>query len=346
MPPLGARRTPHRRWSRHAARSVLLAAILLPLTLLSNGPMTALATPATSARLEDQLDKQNRQADQLVEQYNQSNEALKKIRRSLNGLRAEANGAEADVRKLQATLGARASAAYVQGAGSAVAAVLGSDDPAAAIARVQVLDLLAAHDGDLMDQLGVAGKAFDERKRNLVAAEKAQAAEVQRLAAKKAEVEQAADRTRVLLSRMRAADRPSAPSPASSGPVAPPPSGGGGGGSGSAAAAVAYARAQVGKPYCYGGAGLGCYDCSGLTMMAWRQAGVSLPHSSASQFNVGRRISASELQPGDLIFYYSPISHVSIYIGGGQRISATHTGDYVRVQSLGSSIVGYARPNG
>ena len=346
MPPLGARRTPHRRWSRHAARSVLLAAILLPLTLLSNGPMTALATPATSARLEDQLDQQNRQADQLVEQYNQSNEALKKIRRSLKGLRAEANGAEADVRKLQATLGARASAAYVQGAGSAVAAVLGSDDPAAAIARVQVLDLLAAHDGDLMDQLGVAGKAFDERQRNLVAAEKAQAAEVQRLAAKKAEVERAADRTRALLSRMRAADRPSAPSPPSSGPVAPPPSGGGGGGSGSAAAAVAYARAQVGKPYCYGGAGPGCYDCSGLTMMAWRQAGVSLPHSSASQFNVGRRISASELQPGDLIFYYSPISHVSIYIGGGQRISATHTGDYVRVQSLGSSIVGYARPNG
>ena len=346
MPPLGARRTPHRRWSRHAARSVLLAAILLPLTLLSNGPMTALATPATSARLEDQLDKQNRQADQLVEQYNQSNEALKKIRRSLKGLRAEANGAQADVRKLQATLGARASAAYVQGAGSAVAAVLGSDDPAAAIARVQVLDLLAARDGDLMDQLGVAGKAFDERQRNLVAAEKAQAAEVQRLAAKKAEVERAADRTRALLSRMRAADRPSAPSPPSSGPVAPPPSGGGGGGSGSAAAAVAFARAQVGKPYCYGGAGPGCYDCSGLTMMAWRQAGVSLPHSSASQFNVGRRISASELQPGDLIFYYSPISHVSIYIGGGQRISATHTGDYVRVQSLGSSIVGYARPNG
>jgi peptidoglycan DL-endopeptidase CwlO len=346
LPPLGARRTPHRHWSRHAARSVLLAAILLPLTLLSNGPMTALATPATSARLEDQLDQQNRQADQLVEQYNQSNEALKKIRRSLKGLRAEANGAQADVRKLQATLGARASAAYVQGAGSAVAAVLGSDDPAAAIARVQVLDLLAARDGDLMDQLGVAGKAFDERQRNLLAAEKAQAAEVQRLAAKKAEVEQAADRTRVLLSRMRAADRPSAPSPASVGPVAPPPSGGGGGGSGSAAAAVAYARAQVGKPYCYGGAGPGCYDCSGLTMMAWRQAGVSLPHSSASQFNVGRRISASELQPGDLIFYYSPISHVSIYIGGGQRISATHTGDYVRVQSLGSSIVGYARPDG
>jgi cell wall-associated NlpC family hydrolase len=324
---------------------VLLAAILMPLTVLSTGPLTAQATP-TASRLEDQLDQLNRESDQLVEQYNQSNEALQRIRRSLKGLRAQASGAESDLRKLQRVLGARASAAYVQGAGSAVAAVLGSDDPAAAIARVQVLELLAANDGDLMDQLGVAGQALGERKRNLVAAEKAQAAEVDRLQAKKAEVEGAADRTRALLSRMRAADRPSAPSRPSN-PVAPPPAGGGGGGGGGGAAAVvAYARAQVGKPYCYGGAGPGCFDCSGLTMMAWRQAGVSLPHSSAAQYSVGRRISASELQPGDLVFYYSPISHVSVYIGGGQRISATHTGDYVRVQSLGSSIVGYARPNG
>jgi cell wall-associated NlpC family hydrolase len=327
---------------------VLLAAVLVPLTVLSTGSnTTALASPTTSARLEDQLDQLNREADQLVEQYNQGNEALQRIRRSLRGLRAQASGAEADLRKLQATLGARASAAYVQGAGSAVAAVLGSDDPAAAIARVQVLDLLAAHDGDLMDQLGVAGKAYDERRSNLVAAEKAQAAEVERLDAKKAEVEQAADKTRALLARMRAAASPAAPGSPPSSLVAPPPAPAGGSApSGSAAAAVAYARAQVGKPYCYGGEGPGCFDCSGLTMMAWAQAGVSLPHSSSAQYSVGRRVSAGELQPGDLIFYYSPISHVSIYIGGGQRISATHTGDYVRVQSLGDSIVGYARPTG
>jgi peptidoglycan DL-endopeptidase CwlO len=324
---------------------VLLAAILLPLTVLSTGSnTTALATPTSSARLEDQLDQLNRESDQLVEQYNQSREALARIRKSLRNLRAQASGAADDLRKLRASLGARASAAYVQGAGSAVAAVLGSDDPAAAIARVQVLELLAANDGDLMDQLGLAGKVLAARQGDLVAAEKAQAAEVKRLEAKKAEVERAADRTRALLARMRAADRPKAPARPSN-PVAPPPPSGGGGG-GSAAAAVAYARAQVGKPYCYGGSGPACFDCSGLTMMAWRQAGISLPHSSASQYNVGRRISASELQPGDLVFYYSPISHVSIYIGGGQRISATHTGDYVRVQSLGSGIVGYSRPNG
>jgi peptidoglycan DL-endopeptidase CwlO len=324
---------------------VLLAAVLVPLTVLSTGSnTTAQAAPTTSARLEDQLDQLNREADQLVEQYNQSRLALARVRKSLAGLRTQTAGAEADLRLLRSRLGARASAAYVQGAGSGVAAVLGSDDPAAAIARVQVLDLLAAHDGDLMDRLGVAAQALEARRSELVAAEKAQAAEVGRLEAKKAEVERAADRTRALLDRMQAASRPSAPSRPSTAPVAPPPSGGGGGGS--ASAAVSFAMAQVGKPYCYGGAGLGCYDCSGLTMRAWQQAGVSLPHSSAAQYSVGRRISASELQPGDLIFYYSPISHVSMYIGNGQRVSATHTGDYVRVQSLGSSIVGYARPNG
>jgi peptidoglycan DL-endopeptidase CwlO len=328
-------------------RSVLVAAILLPLTVLSSGSDTAaLATPTTSARLSDQLDQLNRQADQLVEQYNQSREALARIRRSLKGLQAQEAAAEQDLRRLQASLGARASAAYVQGAGSAVAAVLGSDDPAAAIDRVQVLELLASNDGDLLDQLGVAGKALDARRRDLLAAERAQAAEVRRLEAKKAEVERAAAKTRALLARMRAAERPKAPARPSNPVVPSPPPSGGGAPSGSAAAAVAFARAQVGKPYCYGGAGMSCFDCSGLTMMAWRQAGVSLPHSSAAQYNVGRRVSAGELQPGDLIFYYYPISHVSIYIGNGQRISATHTGDYVRVQSLGSSIVGYTRPTG
>jgi cell wall-associated NlpC family hydrolase len=81
-------------------------------------------------------------------------------------------------------------------------------------------------------------------------------------------------------------------------------------------------------------------------MRAWAAAGVSLPHSSSAQYGVGRHISAGELRPGDLIFYYYPISHVSIYIGNGQRISAPHTGDVVKVQSLGSSIVGYSRPIG
>jgi cell wall-associated NlpC family hydrolase len=322
---------------------VLLAALLLPLTVLSGGSGSPAGAAPSQARLEDQLEQLNRQADQLVEEYLQSKLALARVRKIRDQMRVQASGAEQDLRALQSTLGARAAAAYVQGAGNTLAAVLNSEDPASAIDRVQVLELLASHDGDLLDRLALAGKAYDARKGDLAAAEREAAAEVARLDAKKAEVERAAARTRELLRQMRArsaASQPSSPSPQ---PSPPPVSGGG---SGAGAVAVRYAMAQVGKPYCYGGAGPSCYDCSGLTMRAWAQAGVSLPHSSSAQYGVGRHISASELQPGDLIFYYSPISHVSIYIGNGQRVSATHTGDYVKVQSLGSSIVGYTRPTG
>ena len=318
---------------------MLLAALLLPLTVLSGGGSPASAAPS-QASLEAQLQRLNRQADQLVEEYNQSNLLLKRLRKTRDEMRAQASGAEAKLKALQTTLGARAAAAYVQGAGNTLAAVLNSEDPASAIDRVQVLELLASHDSDLLDRLALAGKAYDARKQDLATAEREAAAEVARLDAKKAEVERAAARTRELLRQMRA--RSASPSPNPGPAPSPPPSSGG---SGAGATAVRYAMAQVGQPYCYGGTGP-CYDCSGLTMRAWAQAGVSLPHSSAAQYGVGRHISASELQPGDLIFYYSPISHVSIYIGNGQRVSATHTGDYVRVQSLGSSIVGYTRPNG
>ena len=98
--------------------------------------------------------------------------------------------------------------------------------------------------------------------------------------------------------------------------------------------AVAYAKAQVGKSYVYGAAGPDAFDCSGLTMMAWKQAGVSLPHSSGAQYAAGQKISESELKPGDLVFYYSPISHVGIYIGNGQIVNALNPGSGVQVSGL------------
>jgi cell wall-associated NlpC family hydrolase len=97
---------------------------------------------------------------------------------------------------------------------------------------------------------------------------------------------------------------------------------------------LAYAKSQVGKAYVFGAAGPGAFACSGLTMMAWKQAGVSLPHSSSAQYASGRHISESELQPGDLVFYYSPISHVGLYIGNGQIVNALNPGSGVRISGL------------
>jgi len=114
--------------------------------------------------------------------------------------------------------------------------------------------------------------------------------------------------------------------------------------SGNAAAALAYAYAQLGKPYRFGGAGPNSFDCSGLTMRAWGAAGVSLSHSAAAQQHEGKRVSLSALQPGDLVFWGSPAYHVGIYVGGGRVLDAPHTGTVVKIQSIWGHPSGAVRP--
>ena len=104
-----------------------------------------------------------------------------------------------------------------------------------------------------------------------------------------------------------------------------------------AAIAVETAMAQRGKPYVYAAGGPGSFDCSGLTAYAWAAAGVNLPHNAAAQYGYGTRVSLSALQPGDLVFYYSPIGHVGIYIGNGQIVHAPTSGDVVRVAAVNAS---------
>ncbi len=124
--------------------------------------------------------------------------------------------------------------------------------------------------------------------------------------------------------------------PPASPPAAPPASG-------RAAIAVQTALAQLGKPYVYGAAGPSSFDCSGLTMYAWAAAGVSLSHASSVQSGQGVAVSISALQPGDLVFYYSPVSHVAMYIGNGQVIHAPHPGSSVEIVPLYSMPISWAR---
>ena len=105
--------------------------------------------------------------------------------------------------------------------------------------------------------------------------------------------------------------------------------------SGRAGVAVETALAQVGDPYVYGAAGPDSFDCSGLTMYAWAAAGVSLPHSSSIQSGMGVPVSMSDLAPGDLVFYYSPVSHVGMYIGNGQIVHAPNPSTSVEVVPVG-----------
>ncbi|MEU1408211.1 NlpC/P60 family protein [Streptomyces sp. NPDC005728] len=109
-----------------------------------------------------------------------------------------------------------------------------------------------------------------------------------------------------------------------------------------AAKALAFARAQIGKPYVWGATGPGSYDCSGLTQAAWKAAGVSLPRTTYDQVSAGTTVPLTDARPGDLVFFYDDISHVGVYIGNGMMIHAPKPGAYVREESIyygGDSII-------
>ncbi|MDX3227449.1 NlpC/P60 family protein [Streptomyces sp. ME19-01-6] len=109
--------------------------------------------------------------------------------------------------------------------------------------------------------------------------------------------------------------------------------------------AIAFARSQLGKPYVWGATGPNSYDCSGLTQAAWKAAGVSLPRTTWDQVKVGTRVSTSDLEPGDLVFFYDDISHVGLYIGDGMMIHAPKPGDVVKIAPITEMpIYGSVRP--
>jgi cell wall-associated NlpC family hydrolase len=323
-------------------------------TLLAVAGSPAAAAPSRTSELEQRLEGLNRQADQQVEEYLQAKLAVERTRKSIRIMQQQLEDVRSQLADARASIAARAAVTYVQGPATDVASLLGAGDPTDALERAQLLELLATHDTDQVLAARAIERAAQARAAELATVERQQAAILAQLADRKAKIEQLVAQTEQTLDQLRAADRrraaaaaaarPAAsPPPAdTSSPVSPPK-----GVSGNVAAVIRYAYAQIGKPYRWGATGPDAFDCSGFTMMAWAQAGVSLPHSSRAQIGIGRRVTKGELQPGDLIFRYSPISHVSLYVGNGQQIAATHTGSTVKLQSaFQGEIVGFSRPTG
>ena len=283
----------------------------------------------------------------LVEDMNTARAKLAEVQVRLADAQAVRDQSQRLAQQTLADLSDRAVAAYM-GAGSQIEGLLGAEDFNDFSDRLQYAGALAQDDADL----AVKANAASERARwaaeqyTSVANEQRQLIDEldSRRAAFEAEIRSQRSRVATLEAAYRdwqAAQRAEAEraaaaqttEPADTGGAAPAPTGGSGGGAAppanasAAQVAIAAAKTQIGVTYVWGTAIPNVsFDCSGLTSWAWGQAGVYLPHSSVMQEAATPDVSRDQLQPGDLLFFYDPISHVSMYIGGGQMVDASHPG--------------------
>jgi len=326
---------------KRARLAALAGGLALSVTLAVANPLPGFAEPDV-AEVRDRVESLYHQAEQASERYNDARVARTEAQQRLRALRADLGRQQQRVDGLRRDVAGSLVQDY-QGQGmSTTTRVLFSDDVDAFLDELSAVSAFNDQRDQMVREYAVELRELEIR-RQAAAEELAALAELEEtLADEKAAVDAKAAEAEELLGTLEArAAAAAAPSRSSvrtplvsNVPV-----------SGRAKAAVEFALAQVGKPYVYGSAGPGSYDCSGLTMSAWAQAGVALPHSSSAQMSATTPVSMSAIQPGDLVFYYSPVSHVAIYIGNGQIVDAANPSTGVRVAGVSSMpVAGVGRP--
>jgi peptidoglycan DL-endopeptidase CwlO len=351
------------------------ARFLMTLCVITlGGSMIAAPTSAQPdiGTVQSRVDRLYHQAENASESYNNARLELRQAQSRQAAISAQLRRQQAKVNAVRARVAADVVAQYQGQALSSTAQVLLADSPDAVIDRLTTVSAYNDQQTQMMADFAVQAKRLETR-RTASARELARIAGTKRrLGEEKAQVDKAAAEAKQLLGTLkdraaarasRAQDRAAAaaaatsssgatatdrgPAPASTPAPAPAPASASAAApaSGRAAAAVRYAMSKVGDAYVYGAAGPSAFDCSGLTMMAWAQAGVGLPHSASAQMGSGTPVSQSQLRPGDLVFYYSPVSHVGMYIGNGQIVNAENPSVGVKITGVNTMpYAGAVRP--
>jgi peptidoglycan DL-endopeptidase CwlO len=291
----------------------------------------------TAAQVRARVDKLYQEAEVATEKYNGAKEKADAAEQRLEKLRDEAARKEDRLNTAREALGSVAAAQYRSGGLDPAVQLALSADPD------RYLDGAAFVERAGSRQTAAVGRVRKEL-RDIEQLRGAARVEVTSLTSRRAELKRHRETVtgklgaaRRLLSRLTAEERarvgdgtgarasrsPSGPRDGLSASAQAPNS--------RAAAAVAYAYQKLGSPYVWGATGPDSFDCSGLTQAAYHAAGVSLPRTTYAQIDSGRRVARSELLPGDLVFFYSGISHVGIYVGNGQMIHAPNPSAPVRV---------------
>ena len=309
------------------------------ITLVSGSALIAAvgfmpSTPASAepdiGDVQARVDRLYHEAEQASERYNEARLELQTLKRDLGLLKADQGRQDNRLEKVREQVQDSIIREYEGQSLSAMGQVVVADDPQRFLSQLSTMSAYNDMQDQLFDDYATELKSLDIRS-DATAKRAAQVAEIEKdLAAEKATIDKKLDEAKTLLGELQAEQREEIVSRDTVRPPTTVPV------SGRAAAAVQYALAQVGDAYVYGAAGPDAFDCSGLTMMAWAQAGVALPHSSSAQYSSGPQVAFSDLQPGDLVFYYSPISHVGIYIGNGMIVHAANPSTGVVVSSVSS----------
>ena len=302
-------------------------------------PGSASAEP-NAAQVTQLVATASHQLEVVSEQVNEARVELSSQQAAAH--RADRVSAEAQARNAAMRDQVRqiARAAYTTGDVSRLDVMLTSKSPGDLLSQMGTLDAIAGHQADVLRQTSqtarearqartAADRAATKAKKTLDTVTAKQAQLKAQIADYKAEYARLTAVQQRAVSRQVAGQAVQAPAAAvMAAPVAAS--------SQAAQIAVQTALAQVGKPYVWGASGPNAYDCSGLTMYSYAAAGVALPHSSSAQSVMGIPVSRDQLQPGDLVFFYSPVSHVGMYIGNGQMVHASTSGTPVQVVSLDS----------
>jgi cell wall-associated NlpC family hydrolase len=315
------------------------AAIAMSVGMIPSG--TAQAQPSIQD-VQHRVDRLYHAAEQASERYNAIHVQLKQMRGDVSALRADQARQQKQTEKARRLVADEIVRQYEGDSLSAVGQAVVSSDPNAFVSQLTTMSAFNSMQAGQYSSYLTQAKALTIRQQ-ATQSQLAKVAQLEQQAAQdKASIDKNLAAAKSVLGKMQAdararlldASRSSTRVPMSDIPA-----------SGRAAIAIHFAMAQIGKAYVYGAAGPDAYDCSGLTMRAWGAAGVGLSHSSSAQFGEGTHISASQLQPGDLVFYYHPISHVGMYIGGGMIVNAENPSAGIRVTGLYSMpYAGAVRP--
>jgi peptidoglycan DL-endopeptidase CwlO len=299
-----------------------LATLVLPAAAgiaAAHRPMPSLKDLITQARV------LSNQINMLDEQYNG-------LRIQLAQAKAEAAVAQRtyaeDIGRLGAgelKVGQLAAQSYMTGGLGTTLAMLTSSNPQNLMGRAAIMQQLQTENGDRVSQLVAAVAAAQRAKETSV--QQGQAAA--KLAAQMAVKQQAAQKKISLLNSAVFAKAMAVFSQTGQYPNINLPTANTIG-----AQALRYALTRRGDPYVWGASGPGAFDCSGLVVWAYAQIGISLPHYTGAQWNMGVHVSRADLQPGDLVFFYADIGHVGIYLGNGLMVDAPNFGEVVQVEPV------------